>query len=175
MVELNFCNVCFEKYKEMIEPNIQATILSLQMRPLTDWIEVESEITQIVMKQEGVFKGNIVVITLGKDEKTNTSMVDVEAFKKIKRWKIVNKINYLHKRGIIQDNTFQLLNKARETRNRLHDLICFSEEDYTLFHAALIVTNLIWSSTMFDQGEIGVQLKNNAEQLAKQWLEKQAK
>jgi hypothetical protein len=119
MVEWNFCDTCFEKYKEFIEPTIQSTIVSLLSRPLADWIETESEITQMVMKNKGVFKGTAIVISLGKEESNFDDMVDVKAFKEIKMWNIKRKIDYLHDAGVLQDSSYELLHKARETRNRL--------------------------------------------------------
>ena len=171
MVELNFCNGCFEKYKAFIEPTIQSTIQSLLSRPLADWIETESEITQIVMKNKGIFKGNVIVTSLGNDESKSADMVDVKAFKQIKKWTFKNKIDYLHSEGILQNYSYELLDKARDTRNHLHDLIAFSEQDYTLFRLAFIVTNQIWIATVADQKEISIGLKTNSEKNAKQWLE----
>ena len=103
------------------------------------------------MKNKGVFKGDIIVISLGKEDNEAAKMVDIKAFKEIKRWTFKRKIDYLHNTGILQDSSYTLLNKARETRNRLHDLIAFTEEDYTLFRLAYIITNQIWHATMFEQ------------------------
>jgi hypothetical protein len=173
MAELNLCDSCFQKYKAFLEPTIQSTIQSLLLRPLADWIETESEITQMVMKNKGIFKGEIIVISLGNEESEVADMVnDVKAFRKIKKWRIKDKIDYLHDTGILQDSSYSLLNKARETRNRLHDLIAFSEQDYALFHVAFIITHQIWNATMIDQKDISIRLKNDAEKNAKQWLEK---
>jgi hypothetical protein len=173
MVELNFCNTCFEKYKEFIEPTIQGTIQSLLSRPLADWIEIESEITQIVMKSKGVFKGSAIVITLGKEDSEVAKMVDVKAFKAIKKWPFFDKIKYLYEIGILQDASYKLLDKARETRNRLHDLIAFTDSDYELFHSALLITNQIWTTAMFEQKDISIGLRKEVEKSAKQWLENQ--
>jgi hypothetical protein len=51
-------------------------------------------------------------------------------------------------------------------------LIAFTEQDYELFHLALIITNQIWNATMFEQKDISIRLKTDAEKYAKQWLEK---
>lgn len=175
MVELNFCDKCFQKYKEFIEPTIQSTIQALLLRPLNDWIETESEITQIVMKNKGVFKGTAIVLFLGKNENKFADMVDVKAFKEIKKWNFKRKIDYLHASDVLQDSSYELLNKARETRNRLHDLIVFTEEDYALFHLAFIITHQIWNATVIDKKDISNWLKTDAEKYAKQWLESQDK
>ena len=93
--ELNFCERCFQEYKAMIEPTIQGLLLV----PLADWRQIESEITQMVMKNEGIFKSKSIIISLGVDEKENSEVVDVQAFVKIKRWSFSHKIKYLHKNG----------------------------------------------------------------------------
>jgi len=130
-------------YKQLLEPNIQSAILSLRSVPLADWIQTELEITQIIMKNKGIFKGDIIVISLGKNEDENANLVDVKAFKEIKKWGFKRKIDYLHNTGVLQDSSYELLNKARETRNRFHDLIAFTEEDYILFRLTYIITNQI--------------------------------
>jgi hypothetical protein len=173
LAELNLCDRCFQVYKAFIEPTIQSTIQSLLSVPLADWTQTESQITQIVMKNKGIFKGNVIVISLGKEENESADMVDVKAFKKIKRLPFKTKIDYLHATGVLQDSSYELLDKARETRNRLHDLIAFSEQDYALFHLAYIITNQIWTATVTDQKDISIWLKTNAEKNAKQWLESQ--
>lgn len=159
-------------YEQLLEPNIQSAILALRSVPLADWIQTELEITQIIMKNKGVFKGDIIVISLGKNENEAANLVDVKAFNEIKKWTFKRKIDYLHSTGVLQDSSYELLNKARETRNRLHDLIAFSEEDYALFRLTYIITNQIWHATMIErQKDISIRLKTDAEKYAKQWLE----
>lgn len=92
-------------------------------------------------------------------------MVDVKAFIKIKKWRFIDKIKYLHKNGILQDSSYQLLDKARETRNRLHDLFGFSEQDYALFRVAYVITNQLWNATMIEQKDISIWLKSDAEKV----------
>ena len=172
LAELNLCNRCFQVYKQLLEPNIQSAILSLRSVPLADWIQTELEITQIIMKNKGIFKGDIIVISLGKNEDEATDIVDVKAFKEIKKWAFKRKIDYLHNTGVLQNSSYELLNKARKTRNRLHDLIAFTEQDYILFRLTYIITNQIWNATIVNQKDISVWLKTDAEEKAKQWLEK---
>jgi len=172
LVEQNFCDKCSQKYKEFIEPSIQLRIQSLLMVPLADWVQTESDITQIVMKHKGVFKGTAIFISLGKDVDKFSNMVDIEAFKKIKQgWSFKKKIDYLHSNGILQENTYQLLDNAREIRNKIHEMFGFSEPDYVLFHLAHVVSYLIWTA-ICEQNTYSDSFRANAEQLAKQWLEK---
>lgn len=51
LAELNFCDRCFQEYKALIEPTIEGWLLV----PLADWRQIDSEITQMVMKNEKVF------------------------------------------------------------------------------------------------------------------------
>lgn len=173
MAELNLCNRCFQVYKECLEPKIQSTIQSLLLRPLGDWTETESEINQMIMKDKGIFKSSSIVYSLGNDYNANATMVDVEAFNEITHWKLNKKINYLRHNGILQDSSYQLLEKARKTRNRIHDPIGFSKQDYDLFHAAFIITHQIWIATIIDQKDTSIWFKTDAEKYAKQWLESQ--
>lgn len=166
--ELNFCERCFQEYKAMIEPTIQGLLLV----PLADWRQIESEITQMVMKNEGIFKSKSIIISLGVDEKENSEVVDVQAFVKIKRWSFSHKIKYLHKNGILQNSSYQLLDKARETRNRLHELFGFSQQDYALFRVAYVITNQLLTAMMIEQKDIGDWLKSDAEKAAEQCLKK---
>lgn len=172
LAEWNLCDRCFQKYKAFLEPTIQSKIQSLLLTPLADWTETESEITQMVMKNEGVFKTESIIISLGVDEKENIAVVDVKAFRKIEKWRFIDKIKYLHKNGILQNSSYQLLDKARKTRNKLHNLIAFTEQDYTLFRLTFIITNQIWKATIVNQKDISIWLKTDAEEKAKQWLEK---
>lgn len=85
-----------------------------------------------------------------------------------------DKIDYLHKNGILQDSSYRLLDKAREARNKIHAepvLAELSEEDYILFSMASWITSQIWSAMRFDWEEgIITNIKSNTEKVAEQWL-----
>ncbi|MBU4220687.1 MAG: hypothetical protein KKA10_03545 [Euryarchaeota archaeon] len=169
LVKLNLCESCFQKYKALVEPSIREWLFE----PISDWKKVESHVTQMVMKTNGVFKGKMIFISLdkGSNEKYSDE-VDVNGFQEIKKWSFKRKIDYLHKKGILQDASYRFLDKAREVRNRIHDEFAqFSEQDLTLFYIASVVTYQIWSATMLEWGEdISVFLKSNAEKVAEQCL-----
>jgi hypothetical protein len=172
LAELNLCENCFQKYKALIEPSIKGYL----SQPLSDWRQAESQITQIVMKTKGVFKGDTWVLAFdeGEEEKV-AEYVDVNAFKEIKNWKFKWKIDYLHKNGILQDSSYRLLDKAREARNKiLHvepDFVELSKEDYALFSKAKWITSQIWWSIWFDLKEETIaDIKSNTEKVAEQWL-----
>ena len=83
--------------------------------------QAESQITQIVMKTKGVFKGNTWVLSFNKSEEEKAAdYIDVKAFRKIEKMGFKDKIDYLHKNGILQDSSYRLLDKAREARNKIH-------------------------------------------------------
>lgn len=171
LAELNLCGDCFQKYKMLIEPSIKNWL----SKPISDWREAESYITQMVMKTKGVFKGKTTIISFDESEEEKVAdEVDVKAFRKIKYWKFKWKINFLHEKGILGDSSYKLLDKAREVRNTIHDepiIAELSEQDYTLFYIASAISSQIWSATMIDwEEDISVNLKSNAEKVAEQWL-----
>ena len=168
--ELTFCENCFQKYKAMIEPTIRDWLFN----PLSDWSEVESQVTQIVMKTKGIFKGEEIFISL--DEGSNeecSDEVDVNGFNVIKRWRFKWKIDYLRKEEILKGSSYKVLDKAREIRNNIHDpYASYSEHDRTLFYIANVITDKIWRATMVEMGEdTSNDLKSKAEKNAEQYLE----
>ena len=170
IAELNLCESCFQKYKMLIEPTIRDWL----SKPLSDWSEVESYVTQIVMKINGIFKGKLIFISLdeGSNEKYSDE-VDVKAFKKIGRWSFKKKIDYLHDNGILKESSYRFLDTARKVRNKIHDPYApYSEQDRTLFHIANVITYQIWYATMIEVGEdTSNNLKSKAEKIAEQYLE----
>jgi hypothetical protein len=127
------------------------------------------------MKTKGVFRGDTWVLSFdeGEEEKA-ADYIDVKAFRKIEKMRFKDKIDYLHKNGILQDSSYRLLDKARETRNKIHiepNLVELSEEDYALFSKARWIASQIWWSIWFDwEEEIIVNIKSNTEKVAEQWL-----
>ena len=170
IAELNLCENCFQKYKMFIEPTIRDWVSN----PLSDWIEVESYVTQMVMKKKGIFKGNLIFISLDEGSKEKHSdEVDVKAFLKNEKGGFKNKIEYLHNNGILNDSSHKFLIKAGKVRNKIHNPYApYSERDQTLFQVAKVITFHIWSATMIEMGEdTSNNLKYEAEKLAEQYLE----
>jgi len=169
LAELNLCEKCYQKYLALLEPSIK----SLSFNPLSDWRKVESYITLLVMKREGVFKSDTIFISIDEDANEKfADEVDVRAFQKIKKLGFKKKIDYLHKNGILQESSHKFLNRVREIRNRIHDMFSeFSEKDLALFHWAKAVTSQIYYAIMVDWKEnISENMKSNAENLAQQLL-----
>lgn len=170
--ELNLCEPCFQKYKALIEPNIKA----LLSKPLNDWVWVEDQITQMVMKSEGVFKTEEIIIPAKGEEEKFANQIDVKKFREINSWGFKRKIDYLHKKGILQEPSYKLLNKAREARNKIHGepfLTELTEQDYALFSMANTVVSQIWRVILFKQNtELDSILMSNAEKVAELFLSK---
>jgi len=171
LVELNLCKDCFWKYKAIIEPTIKGWL----SQPLSDFRQAEAQITQMVMKTEGVFKGKMWVLSFEKDEEEKVAeYIDVKAFRKIEKMRFKDKIIYLHKKGILQNSSYRLLDKAREVRNKIHVepiVAGLSEQDYALFSMASAITNQLWSAMRFDwEDEIITIIESNTEKVAEQWL-----
>jgi hypothetical protein len=169
--ELNLCKDCFRKYLAIIEPSIKRYV----SQPLYDFRQAESQITQIVMKTKGVFKGEMWVLSFNKgEEKEVDDYIDVKAFRKIEKMRFKDKINYLHKKGILKDSSYSILDKAREARNKIHTepiLTGLSEEDYALFSMASWITSQIYTMIRFDMGEeITTNIKSNTEKVTERWL-----
>jgi hypothetical protein len=172
IAECNLCPKCFKIYEQSIEPNIQATVTGLLYRPMNDWLQTEEHITQIVMRIEGVFKGNIIVISFTEGSEI-AKLVDEQKFRRIEKWSMAKKIDFLRKKGIVREATFELLDRARKTRNRIHNLIAFGREDYEIFYYARVVTSQLWNAvTMSNQAEVSKIYSENAEKNAKMFLEK---
>ena len=152
----------------MIEPGIRPLL-----QPLSDWRETESMITQMVMKHKGVFKGDLIFISIDEDiDEKFSNEVDVEAFNKIKKWSIKRKFDYLLKHGILQNSSYEFLNKVREIRNKIHEpFYNFSEKDMTLFNYSRYITGQIHPAIMYKSIEkYTARLISNAEKIAEQML-----
>jgi cell fate (sporulation/competence/biofilm development) regulator YlbF (YheA/YmcA/DUF963 family) len=127
------------------------------------------------MKTKGVFKGSMWVLSFSKGEEEKVAdYIDVKAFRKIEKMGFKDKIDYLHKSGILQNSSYKLLDKAREARNKIHTepiVAELSEEDYALFSMASSITGQMWSAIRFDwEEEIRTNIKSNIEKVAEQWL-----
>ena len=172
IAELNLCENCYEKYKAILEPTMKKWLLN----PLSDWRNVESNITQMVMKLKGVFKTDLIFMSLDEDSNEKyANEVDVKTFQEIKhRWGFKKKIKYLKDKGVLQDSSYNFLYKVSDIRNKIHELFDgFSEQDLNLFRWADAITSQIYYATMFKWGEnTSSNTKANAEKVAEQMLSK---
>lgn len=127
------------------------------------------------MKTKGVFKSDMWVLSFDKGEEEKVAeYVDVKAFRKIERMSFKDKIEYLHKNGVLQHFSYRLLDRARESRNKIHSepiLTELSERDYALFSMANWITSQILTAIRVNWGEeIVANIKSNVEKVAEQWL-----
>ena len=135
-VELNLCEKCYQVYLGFIEPGIRELIVTR----LDDMKSMESIITQMVMIHKGVFKTDVIFVSIGKWDDKYLEDVHKELFYKIKiKWSFKQKINYLKKENILPESCYTLLDKARERRNLIHEhplVYKFTDEDLELFSQA---------------------------------------
>jgi len=169
LAELNFGPQCYKQYKALIEPGIKSIIENY----FSGWKNVESTVTQMVMKDKGVFKTELLVIA--PISKSEQELVDFEAFNKIDKWPFKRKIKYLHKKNILRDSTFKLLDVLNHKRNTIHvPNKNFSEQDLAAFsYASSIVFYIL--STMVTKNPQKLNLdfiKDNAEKSAEYLLSK---
>jgi hypothetical protein len=167
--KLNFCDRCFQEYKALIEPTIEY----LLRFPFADWRQVESEVTQMVMKKKGIFKGKEFVYNLSESvDGKYADCVDDKALRANKKTlnSFYYKIVYLRDEGILKESSFKLLYDAKEIRNRMHNISGFSEQDYTLFGVAHAITNQIWFAMMAERKDELSTCISNAEKIAEQYL-----
>lgn len=172
--ESNFCERCFQEYKALIEPTIEY----LLRFPFADWRQVESEVTQMVMKKKGIFKGKEFVYNLTENvEGKYADCVDGEALRANKQTlkSFYNKIKYLQDNGIIKESSFKLLYEAKEIRNNIHNVSGFSEQDYTLFRVAHAITNQIWFAMMAERKDELATCISNSEKIAELWFKSKEK
>ena len=134
LAELNFGPECYKKDLALIEPEIKSIIENY----FSGWKSFESNITQTVMRHEGVYKTNTSLISNDPDEIEKYShLLDVESFKKINKWRLKQKIDYLHINEVIGNSTYNLFDLLRKRRNTIHDVeVKFSEQDLGIFSYA---------------------------------------
>jgi hypothetical protein len=150
IAELYFCENCYRKYMALIEPTVKRWLTM----PFADWAEIESYVTQMVMKLEGVFKDkDTILISIDDDEKLSEDLsnkVDVDAFRKIKKWQFGKKMDYLHEHGVLGESSFNLLDRLRQIRNKIHDPDHqFTEQELSLFPQAIGITYSINQAVIF--------------------------
>ena len=174
LAELNLGEDCYKTYLAIIEPNIKSMVLNT----LEDWRMTESNVTQMVMKSRGVYKGEYVFIQLGDDASEKfPEEVDADLFNEIKMWGFKRKISYLKKEGIIPTSVYAFLANTAEIRNRLHNPSIgpmFSEEDLLIFQYANSLTDQVHLVYMGRIGDSSIEtrIRSNVEVAAKHLLQR---
>ena len=133
LARLNFCEKCYPKYLTLFEGQIERLLLE----PIADWKETEINIDKMWIKAKGYYK--IVNLTVFSPNKT--------AFQKARNTKLIDKLIFLRKKGILRENTFKFLDHVSKRRNKIHPQYFeenyFSRQDYQMFQLAKTFTNMI--------------------------------
>ena len=163
---------CFETYLHLIEPSIKQIIRNY----FGGWNSIESYITQIIMRVNGVYKTSIsYIFDAGDDRNKYIDSVDLKKYKKFERFSFKTKINFLLKNKTIGKNTYKLLDLLREKRNKIHNYDGYiSDEDRRWFTVGFSVIADIYhgvanSNRKFNERE---GLSGNAEKIATQIMKK---
>jgi hypothetical protein len=159
MAELNFCEDCYSKYLALIHGEIEY----LLSEPISDWRQTEENINVLWIKAKGLY-----------DAKKSPRFSPYEnAFQKATKEKLWTKLQFLRKSEIINDFTYEFLDKVRERRNKIHPPSKFSQQDYTLFREAKALTDAMVPPIIFDlKDAIWKKELDNIEKYAKRLLEK---
>ncbi len=146
LAELNFGPECYKKYLALIEPGIKSIIENY----FSGWKSVESTITQMVMRHQGVFKTNTSFVSNdSKEIEKYSHLLDVETFKEINKWRLKQKIDYLHENGVLGDSTYKFFDLLRKRRNTIHDIEKkFSEQDLEVFAYASSIAFYLHTALM---------------------------
>jgi len=140
MAKLNFSEKCYPKYLTLFEGQIER----LLSEPIADWKETEINIDKMWIKVKGYYK--IVNSTIFSPNKAT--------FQKARSTKLIDKLLFLRKKGIVFENTFKFLDYVSKRRNKIHPQYfeenCFSRQDYHMFQLARTLTNMLLFPVIHD-------------------------
>jgi len=166
--KLNMDEKCFKTYLQLIEPNIKQII----RKYFGGWNSIESDITQIIMRVNGVYKTSTsFIFDVGDDRNKFIDSVDLEKYKKFEKFTFKRKIDFLLKNKTIGKNTHKLLDFLRKKRNKIHDYDGYlSDEDRRWFAVGLSVIYGVYISVSRSNSESKKEkgLSENAEKIASQ-------
>ena len=159
MAELNFCENCYSKYLVLIHGEIEY----LLSEPISDWRQTEANIDIMWIKAKGFY--NLINSTVFSPREN--------AFKKAENETVCNKLKFLKEKEIINDYTYEFLNKVRKRRNKIHPPSKFSKQDYVLFREAKALTDTMQIPIIHDlKDDRWKNVLANVEKRAKLLLEK---
>lgn len=165
MLKLNLSNECYKAYEQLIEPGFRAIIKNY----LKSWQDIESVVTRMVMVHKKIYKTDLQFISLSDDAKeTFSDQVDVDAFNKVKfGMGFKNKINYLQKVGLLQSQSYALLDILNKRRNKIHELgEVFTQRDLNIFagaHSVVFYILITITKTGFGSQKMNEKIRNDAE------------
>ncbi len=160
---------CFETYLHLIEPKIKQIIRNY----FGGWNSIESYITQIIMRVNGVYKTSTsFIFDAGDDRNKYIDSVDLKKYKKFERFSFKRKINFLLKNKTIGKNTYKLLDLLREKRNKIHNYDGYvSDEDRRWFAiGASVLHGVYFSISRSNLESKQNELSENTEKMASQLM-----
>lgn len=158
LAELNFCKDCYSKYLVSIHGEIEYFL----SEPISDWRQTEANIDILWIKAKGLYVKNSTIFSPHQS-----------AFKKAGNETVCKKLKFLKEDGIINEYTYEFLNKVRQRRNKIHPPSKFTKQDYALFQEAKRITDAMIIPIVFDlKNERWTHHLANIEEYAKQLLEK---
>jgi len=136
MAELNFCENCYQTYLALFHGRIEY----LLSEPISDWRQVEADITLMTVKAKGAYK------------KTDPDLFspNEKAFEKIQKEKLWKKLKILKEAGVFGDNLCRFLDEVGKIRNKIHPPNKFSKQDYILFREANALTSTMLAPVLHD-------------------------
>jgi hypothetical protein len=165
MAELNFTDDCYKVYLALIEPGIRSIIQNY----MRSWQDIESTVTRMVMIHKQIYKTDLQFISLSPDAKEKYGdQVDVDEFNKVKfGMSFKDKINYLKNVGLLQSQSYKLLDMLNKRRNKIHEIgEVFTQQDLNVFAGAYSVVFYIVltiTKTGFGSQEMNKKIINDTE------------
>jgi len=165
IAELNLSTDCYKSYLALIEPGIRGIIQNY----LRSWQDIESVVTRMVMVHKNIYKTDLQFISLSDDtiEKYG-DQVNVDGFNKVKfGMSFKDKINYLQKVGLLQSQSYTLLDLLNKRRNKIHEIgEVFTQRDLNIFagaHSVVFYILMTITKTGFGSQEKNEQIMNHTE------------
>lgn len=148
MAELNLTPECYKKYLALIEPGVQQMLHEY----FRGWQNVETYLKMAVMKHYGVYKTNVSVFNLEKEEyEKNSEYIEVKKYAEVDRWNVATLIDYLFKNKVIEPNTYKLFHYPRKRRNIIHKSDGkWSEQDLIDFEWAGSMAHFVYLGQLED-------------------------
>lgn len=164
-LKLNLSDECYEAYEQLIEPGFRAIIQNY----MRSWQDIESVVTRMVMVRKKIYKTDLQFISLSDDAKEKFSdQVYVDAFNKVKfGMSFKDKIKYLKTEGLLQTQSYALLDMLNKRRNKIHELgEVFTQRDLNIFagaHSVVFYILMTITKTGFGSQEKNEQIMSHTE------------
>ena len=164
-LKLNLSDECYKAYEQLIEPGFRAIIQNY----MRSWQDIESVVTRMVMVRKKIYKTDLQFISLSDNAKEKFGdQVDVDGFNKIKfGMGFKDKIKYLKTEGLLQTQSYTLLDMLNKRRNQIHELgEVFTQRDLNIFagaHSVVFYILMTITKTGFGSMEMNEQIMSHTE------------